>query len=119
MFKRDVRLIYLKVCSIKIESLAYYKEDVVFAWFPRLASAFSDFERYNRYTVSSEDERLSSSIEFEDDIELSQYRLQGQFSKLSGHSRMRTSTSFGVGVTKGASSHCNAGRERIICIIYT
>ena len=98
MFKRDVKLIYLKVCSIKIESLAYYKEDVVFAWFPRLASYLHDFDRYK---VSSEDERLSPSIEFEDDIELSQYRLQGQFSKLSGHSRMRTSTSFGVGGDKG------------------
>ena len=64
-----------KVCSIKIESLAYYKEDLVFAWFPRLASYLHDFDRYK---VSSEDERLSPSIEFEDDIELSQYKLQGQ-----------------------------------------
>ena len=67
-----------KVCSIKIESLAYYKADLVFAWFPRLASYLHDFDRYK---VSSQDERLSPSIEFEDDIELSQYKLKGQFSK--------------------------------------
>merc|ERR1711990_24616 len=68
----------VQVCSIKIESLAYYKEDVVFAWFPRLASYLHDFDRYK---VSSEDERLSPSIEFEDDIELSQYKLQGYMVK--------------------------------------
>ena len=64
-----------KVCSIKIESLAYYKEDLIFAWFPRLASA--SYHNFDRSKVSSEDERLSPSIEFEDDIELSQYKLQG------------------------------------------
>ena len=69
------------MCSIKIESLAYYKEDLIFAWFPRLGGGtlergwHADFDRYK---VSSEDERLSPSIEFEDDIELSQYKLQGQ-----------------------------------------
>ena len=64
-----------KVCSIKIESMAYYKEDLVFAWFPRLASR--NLHDVDRNKVSSEDERLSPSIEFEDDIELSQYKLQG------------------------------------------
>ena len=64
-----------KVCSIKIESLAYYKEDLVFAWFPRLAKEY--LHDVDRNKVSSEDERLSPSIEFEDDIELSQYKLQG------------------------------------------
>ena len=82
------------MCSIKIESLAYYKEDLVFAWFPRLAAESPIYSEnilhdVDRNKVSSEDERLSPSIEFEDDIELSQYKLQGQFSKLSEHSRIR------------------------------
>ena len=82
-----------KVCSIKIESLAYVKEEVFFEWISHV-KRFQTIRRAVRgpngawisenVQYDSEVERLSPSIKFEDDIELSQYKLQGQFSKITG-----------------------------------
>ena len=69
------------MCSIKIESLAYYKEDVFFEWLSHVVR-FLPIRTSENVRYDSELERLSPSIKFEDDIELSQYKLQGQFSKM-------------------------------------
>ena len=81
----------VKVCSIKIESFLYDKEDLDFAWSSHCAISsedqgyiIRDHSKIVRVWYDSEVERLSPSIEFEDDIELSQYKLQGQFSKIIG-----------------------------------
>ena len=80
----------VKVCSIKIESFLYDKEDLDFVWSshcqlgPNGAISSRDDSKIVRVWYDSEVERLSPSIEFEDDIELSQYKLQGQFSKIIG-----------------------------------
>ena len=84
----------VKVCSIKIESFLYDKEDLDFAWsshcqlgpngIERAPLSSRDHSKIVRVWYDSEVERLSPSIEFEDDIELSQYKLQGQFSKIIG-----------------------------------
>ena len=81
----------VKVCSIKIESFLYDKEDLDFAWSSHCAISsedqgfiIRDHSKIVRVWYDSEVERLSPSIEFEDNIELSQYKLQGQFSKIIG-----------------------------------
>ena len=80
----------VKVCSIKIESFLYDKEDLDFAWSSHCqigsngAISSRDDSKIVRVWYDSEVERLSPSIEFKDDIELSQYKLQGQFSKIIG-----------------------------------
>ena len=70
-----------KVCSIKIESLAYYKEDLFFEWISHVVR-FKRIRTSENVRYDSEVERLSPSIKFEDDIELSHYKLQGQFFKI-------------------------------------
>ena len=70
-----------KVCSIKIESLAYYKEDLFFEWISHVVR-FKRIRTSENVRYDSEVERLSPSIKFEDGIELSQYKFQGQFSKI-------------------------------------
>ena len=71
------------MCSIKIESLAYVKEELFFQWISHVVR-FQRIRTSENVRYDSEVERLSPSIEFEDDIELSQYKLQGQFSKITG-----------------------------------
>ena len=73
-----------KVCSIKIESLAYVREDLFFEWSSHVVNHIQTIRTSENVQYDSEVERLSPSIKFEDDIELSQYKLQGQFSKITG-----------------------------------